>query len=407
MENKEIIVLGMNYSTPLGVIRALGEAGYLVNVILVNKNKSEQSIVSSSKYIKSFYAQTDKDGAKLIEYLKSTYSGDNLKLLLPTDDFTTSVIDKYKDLLDSSFKFPHVGKNGIYSINQMMDKEIQSNIIEVFQLKEAESHSVDLRAFTEDELQALPYPCIIKPQQSINGRKKEIVVCRDKQALSQTLRHFKQVNSKRSFLVQKYLDIETEYSFFGMCWGEQLIMSLPIKKLRVSEAHMGLTLSGEFVAWDALETVKDKLEAFLKSIDYYGMFGLEIFLLKNGEIYFNELNLRASGINYFVTKNGLNIPVIFVEALENNQLTYTAEKSLPLGTAFFNDRVAWDEYLSGNMSESELKQYEANADCFLISQNVDEGPRSAYEKYLARKKRKFALRKILSYFNIFKLFCKN
>lgn len=407
MENKEIIVLGMNYSTPLGVVRALGEAGYLVNVILINRNKREQSIVSNSKYLKSFYAQPDKDEAKLIEYLKSTYSGNNLKLLLPTDDFTTSVIDKYKDSLDSSFKFPHIGKNGKYSINQLMDKEIQSTIIKEFMLKEAECYSIDLRTFTESELEKLPYPCIIKPQQSINGRKKEIVVCKDQRALYQTLQRFKQDNSNRNFLVQKFLDIKTEYSFFGMCWGEHLIMSLPIKKLKVSEVHKGLTLSGEFVPWDILVSVKDKLEAFLKSLDYHGMFGLEVFLLKDGEIYFNELNLRTSGINYFITTNGLNIPAIFVNALENDKLTYNTEMSLPLGTAFFNDRVAWDEYLSGNISEREFKQYEANADCFLISRNVDNEPERAYVKYLARKKRKFALRKFFRYFNILKLFQKN
>lgn len=404
----EIVVLGMNYSTPLGVIRSLGEAGYLVNAVIINSNKKECNILGSSKYVKHLHIQAHKDDRLLVNYLKETYKDNKLKILLPTDDYTTAVIDKYKGEFDSSFKFPHIGPAGRYTINQLMDKEVQGELIKGVGLAGAKAVALDLNSFKAEELEDLSYPCFVKPLQSFKGQKKELLACADKEQLLKKLQSFKAKSADRKVLVQQLLEIEKEYTLSGICWGSQVVMAPLIKKLRVSQSHKGLTLCGEFVEWKGLEAVKPKLECFLRSLDYHGMFGLELFLLKNGEIFYNELNLRTSGINYGVTKNGMNQPVILLEALVKGELNYDEKllREQSLGKHFFNDRVAWDEVITGNMTKQELRQYESEADYFLLTHNEDYKPEKLFESYIERKKRKYFLKRLARKLDVFGLFQK-
>ncbi|MDQ9831141.1 hypothetical protein RFX70_20360, partial [Acinetobacter baumannii] len=50
-EKPLVIVLSRNYSTGLGVIRSLGQAGFDVELIASTKKRGSSIIASSSKYV--------------------------------------------------------------------------------------------------------------------------------------------------------------------------------------------------------------------------------------------------------------------------------------------------------------------------------------------------------------------
>ena len=115
MENNSnglVVVLSRNYSTGLSVVRSLGSAGYKVDLVASAFRSGRSELVSCSKYVNEsveIVSKKVKDGddIELLEALLD-YRGkyDQKPVLFPTDDYTTSIMDLNKSLLDDIFVMP-------------------------------------------------------------------------------------------------------------------------------------------------------------------------------------------------------------------------------------------------------------------------------------------------------------
>ena len=131
----QVVVLGRNYSSVLGMIRAAGMAGYEVTVVRTVKKIPKTSgvkawmrgapIESKSKYVKKYLYGIEPKGREIIDMLVKEFSEFQGKIiLLPTDDFTASAIDLNQDLFDERFLYPNIQrKSG--AIVAIMDKHKQ------------------------------------------------------------------------------------------------------------------------------------------------------------------------------------------------------------------------------------------------------------------------------------------
>jgi len=108
---QKVVVIGHGYTSRLGVIRALGKAGYeVVVVVMTGYNKdgtlnTKKPIDCYSKYVSEVhYCFSDKE--KLITLLLERCTDPNQKVVLFTDsDFSEAAVDENQERL-RPFSFP-------------------------------------------------------------------------------------------------------------------------------------------------------------------------------------------------------------------------------------------------------------------------------------------------------------
>src|SRR5690606_40597737 len=131
-----------------------------------------------SRYIKEFwYAHS---GQRVIDLLLNEFNDETERpIIIPADDYSTSIIDGSLHMLDEKFVVPSI-RNEQYAIVDKMDKTTMNELAEkhgflvpkslVLNLGEVE----EINSYVEN--MDIKYPCIVKPLQSIEGSKSVITV---------------------------------------------------------------------------------------------------------------------------------------------------------------------------------------------------------------------------------------
>lgn len=381
----DIVVLSRNYSTGLGIIRALGEAGYNIDLIASTKKKGSSIIASCSKYVRSSVEvlstkiQGD-TGENLIQALLE-YAGKNKgekKILFPADDFTTSVMDKNRDVLEEHFLMPRVLSEGNESLVQIMDKNFQSKVAEQVGFLTPAEWIISIKDRIDIPSDVV-YPCFVKPLHSFDGHKTEMAVCANQDELYAHLTKMQEFYSDRSVLVQEYLQIDKEIDLSGVCIDQEIVIPSIIEKTRIAKHEQGVTMSGVMKPIETLGSASEKIVELLKQFHYIGMFDME-WNICNGKIYFNEVNFRSGGPNFAYFLNGINLPEIFVKAISKQELHPKDVKLKTYGKSFVYEKVAWEDYIYGYMSKAEMKKCINQADFKLLDYAKDPKPGKCFQR---------------------------
>lgn len=384
MENNKplVVVVSRNYSTGLGVIRSLGEAGYTVDLIASVKKPGSSVIASSSKYVRNSVEVLSRKiqgdtGENILEVLME-YAKNNSgkKVLFPADDFTTSVVDKNREVLNEYFVMPET-KCG-RSVTECMDKTFQSQIAKETGLLIPAEWNISLREEIEIPTDMI-YPCFVKPVQSFAGHKTEMAVCDNKTQLYAHLLEMKSFYADRDVLVQEFLNIDKEIDLSGVCDDQKIIIPAVIEKTHIAQYERGVTMSGRLVPTDTLGETTDKIIKMMQKFRYTGMFDMEMNICGD-KIYFNEVNFRSGGPNYSYQLNGVNLPDIFVKAATGIEYTPEEETMTTFGKTFVYEKVAWEDYIHGYMTKSEMHKCINDADYTLLANDEDDAPGKIFFK---------------------------
>ena len=123
------IVFGWNYSTTLGIVRSLGLAGLTVDLYYIAKAVGDSRITASSKYLRRTVEHIGRDDEVIVADLENRYGGEDARcVLIPTDDYTASLVDRYYGRLSARFLMPHIGVGEEGALTHLMDKSVQSAI---------------------------------------------------------------------------------------------------------------------------------------------------------------------------------------------------------------------------------------------------------------------------------------
>lgn len=307
-----VVVLARSFGTGISVVRSLGAAGYTVDLVSNASNPDKTGISASSKYIRNYTEvvakKTNRYGdVKFLDVLMDYKDNDaNKPILFPTDDYTVSVMDRNRHLLEDIFLMPTAGNGEEGCLVNLMDKTVQSSLAKEAGLNVPREWLITLSGecrIPED----MVYPCFCKPAESIMGYKRELVKCDDEKALKAHFEFLRKRLPNRKVLVQEFLNIEQEIDLSGVCTGEKTIIPAVIRKTAVSQQETGVTLAGVVEPAEYIGDNLEKAKAMLTGMKYVGMFDME-FNIANGKLYFNELNLRSGGPNYAYFASGINLP---------------------------------------------------------------------------------------------------
>lgn len=396
-ENKPlVIVLSRNFSTGLAVIRSLGMAGYTVDMIASVYKEGKAAVASCSKFcrktvevVSKKVSEDDETDKLLEEIMKYAGKSEQKPVIFPTDDYTASIIDQNRDLLEEHFRMPTIVGGGNGCLMARMDKTAQAEMAKKAGLLTPLEWIISL----ENEIvipEDMVYPCFCKPIESVTGYKKEMARCDDEAQLRAHLEKLQAVFANRSILVQEFLNIENEIDLSGVCLDQEIIIPGIIRKWNVGKYSKGVTLAGKVVPFDELGDLQEKIINMLKQFRYVGMFDMELNVVGD-KIYFGEVNLRSGGPNFVYYLCGVNLPALFVKEISGETHTEEETKMTGFGKNFLSEKVAWEDYLNGYMTKQELEDRIAAADLLLLSNQNDPAPG---KRFLREMKLSFYWRKL-------------
>lgn len=304
IRNKAIVIGADHYNT-LGVIRSLGEKGIPVYLILITQN---EGFVDKSKYVAQSWSVHSSE-KEILEILIRNFNNEEFKpVIIPTSDFAVKTIDENLDILKYKYIIPNI-KNTQGKITKLMNKKTMNKIAIESGLTVPKSWEIFLN--TQYRLpDNLTFPCIVKPISSLDGKKEDIVVCKNQLTLENYL--FKLRNSYNRMLIQEYVDGEDAImiEIIGcVTLNGNIIIPAIIEKVREYPLRTGSTSYAKVVKNSLYVDIK-KIYSFIKKIGYIGIFDIEM-KYSNGKLYFIEINFRNGAPGYALTNVGVNLPYLW------------------------------------------------------------------------------------------------
>lgn len=364
------VVCGRNYTSRLGMIRAVGSLGIDIIVIYTNNRRDPDYL---SRYVTKYVQSPEPDRADFVDCLLSLSQGEPEKmLLLPTDDYCASVIDENLDLLKDKYLFQNIGmEQG--AVVKLMDKQTQKQMAQNFGLSVVGSAVIEIKGGRYAIPEGIKYPCFTKPLVSSKGKKGFLRRCDDRKELEELLEMSASMKPDCDILVEDYKLIEKELALVGYCDGTQVVIPGMIQMLMDGFGrHKGVTCVGKVLPAGNYPDFIDKIRTMMLSTHFVGLFDVDAFL-SDGEIYFNELNMRFGASGYAMTALGINLPGMLVDKLTNRPIlndNHVADREV----VFVNEKGLLENWQDGQISCKEIRKSVSSADIHFVCSLKDPLP---------------------------------
>lgn len=374
----KVVIIGYGFATRLGLIRSLSQISDHISVVMIESDKSKP-VDCYSKYVHAYYRSGNNE-EKLMEILKGECVDNNQKvILIPTNDFSASALDRNIGILNDSFLFPHIHFTP-GAITEWMDKERQKSAARNVGLNVACSNNVEIKNGDYVLPAQINYPCFTKTRACVTtGYKHTLHKCEDEKEL----RSFLDGVSKRfhniTIMVEDYKEISTEYAVVGFSDGNEVVIPGVIEITMMAKGiYKGIACQGKIMPVSGFEDVVEKFKKLIRSIGFEGLFDID-FYLSNGDYYFGEINMRIGGSGYAATKMGVNLPEMFVKSLLNESID-NAEKGIKASATFVNERICLDNWNKGYISTKRFRQILKTADISFLKDKEDVLPEKVFKR---------------------------
>ena len=389
MNKQNVVLIGYNWNSLLGLARALGRDDYEVDVVRTGVSCTNplkrigQTPEKYSKYIDKYCLGDPADEDSIVKLLLNSFAvKENKSVLIPVDDRSAEVIDKNMDLLRDYFFMPNVNDTQ-GAVVQMMDKSIQKQLAKAAGLSVSDGYSVSIEQGSFIIPENIRYPCYVKAEKPFPGRKRYMGKCNDELELTALL---KKVASKRDCLmiVEDYLEIEKEYCVVGICNGKEVYIPDVIDELVLGHGeHAGVTCFGKVM--DPVHFDGDfisRLRTFLGNINFHGLFTVDVFK-SHDKLYFGELNLRIGGSGIAVIGAGVNLATMIVDILSGK--TIESPNVVCKEITFASERPLVNDLVTKRISWKQLKKMLSVADFKFVFSSADKAPSVAFIFFVIRE----------------------
>lgn len=393
MDKNIAVVMGRNYTSRLGMIRAAGEAGCDVVVVRTMKRSKKirnlRELDSKSKYVKKYLIAYEPEPQYLIDLLNNEFSSVTAPIiLLPTDDYTASTIDLYQEQLNDNFLFPNVNHES-GAVVHLMDKDIQKGLARASGLNVAEGWVAEIQNGAYTIPDGIRYPVFTKPKVSFSGNKNCMKRCNNQHELEVVL---KGVASQRDcpILIEQYIEIEKEYGVLGYCDTQRVVIPCLVDKVEIgSGKHKGVTMIGEVHPMEELGELAERLKRFLSNTGFVGLIDIDLYE-SNGVIYFSELNLRLGAFGYAAMCAGINMPQMLIETLLGHDFPNVKIK-MDHTVRCISEKVCLEDYTDGFVERKIYKKRLKMAEYSFIKSNRDPAP----YRYFVLEEGKMLIKRLL------------
>lgn len=296
---KNVAVFCSDHICALGLIRALGEAGYKVECFCYGNNSD---YILSSKYVSDGLPFGTCEEAT--SFLINEYPIKLEKPVLFTlPDPPAYHVDLNQEVLKEKFILFSAGATG--SIVYWMDKKNISDL--------AYKHGLivpwAIKLSKKDEIpDDIKYPVFVKSSNSTEGGKADEGVCFSKEELE--IKKNKLISD--SFIVMQFVDKVKEINYFGLSIKDHVYIDYHDVRERAPKTGYGYYNSFHLCNYDDLH---NRMINMIKETHYQGLFDVEFLLGDDGQLYFTEVNFRVDGEIYKLSL-GINLPAYWCDLID-------------------------------------------------------------------------------------------
>lgn len=389
----KVVIIGYGFTTRLGLIRSLSQITDQISIIVIEHDKSKP-IDCYSKYVRHYY-RTGSEESKILQILKDNCTDDNQKvILIPTNDYAVTILDKNIDSLKKDFLFSNIGfQPG--SIIEWMNKEKQKEQAKKVGLNVVNSINVEIKDSKYVFPNRVNYPCFTKTRSCITtGYKHTLRQCNDENELRESLDFIASKFHDLIVMVEDFKVITTEFAVVGFSNGTEVIIPGVIKILKMAKGvYKGIACQGKIIPVSGYEDLVNKFKELILSIGFVGLFDIDFYYSDN-DYYFGEINMRMGGSGYAVSKMGVNLPVMFVKFLSGESLD-DMKKEIDGSATFVNERICSDDWYKGLLSTRDFcHMLRASQISFLRDEN-DKKPEKVFNTSIRRLWLKRTIKKLI------------
>ena len=199
------------------------------------------------------------------------------------------------------------------SIDRAEDRSKFSSILDELGIPQPEWRSLtsmgEIAAFAEE----VGYPVIVRPSYVLSGAAMRIA--NNPEELNQYLKNAANVSREHPVVVSKFIAGAKEIEADAVCDEKDVIIGAVMEHIEPAGTHSGdanMAIPTQTLQPDIVEIIENYVEKIAMRLKVRGPFNVQ-FLVKNGEIYVIELNLRASRSMPYVSKS-TGIPIIWAGA---------------------------------------------------------------------------------------------
>lgn len=392
---QRVVIIGIGYTSRLGLIRAIGKADYEVYVIVVEKT-NKKPIDCYSKYVKRSFFSQGNDEEKILDIIKNQCVANGQKaILIPVNDFSASVLDRNYNKLNENFLLPHIhGEEG--AITKWMNKELQKKLAQSVGLNVANSVNVEITNRGYKFPPNILYPCFTKTCAYVPGYKQTLFRCDSEKELRDVLDSLCSKYENITVLVEDYMEIEREYAVVGVSNGKEVFIPGVIEIISMGlGSDKGVANQGIISPIGNFSDLIRKFEQFIKKIGFVGLFDIDFYKC-NDKFYFGELNLRIGGSSSAIIKMGVNLPVLLVKLLLGESMN-GMQKYITSSSHFVNERICTESWYNGYIKWHDFSSFLKYADISFVKDSDDIEPEKQYAKRLKSMRVKRILKELLCY----------
>lgn len=298
----DIVIIGATHHNTYGVIRCFCGSGIKPDLIIIGDSNS---FLRQSKLIGRFHQC--KDVSDVLSLLVDNYEK---AILITCSDDVTALLNSNYESYCKRFVFFNCGKNE--TLNYFMDKVVQVDLAK--EIGFAVPISIKGQKETLNNAK-IPYPCILKPLESIHGGK-NIQICNNNHELQDSITRF----GNNDILIQQFIEKDYEIVVVGLADTESIKIPAYIQKYR--ETKGGTTYS----TVKRIEGMPNRIlllcKEYVKRMNYVGLFGIE-FIVKDDDYYFIEINLRNDATTYSIAVAGVNLPLLYYTNNTTGNFSYS------------------------------------------------------------------------------------
>lgn len=383
---EKVTIIGSNYANILNMARDLHQYGYHIEVLrVIKKNEGrlgflnritpEEKSRSISNYRKCF---VEGDKSVVVKDLLSMAAIEGKSLLLPTDDYTLSIVDENLNELIEHYFIPNIDDTQ-GAICRLMDKNLQKEMAKRFNIPVVASNLITVeKPVRLNNATNIIYPCFAKPNTSISNSKSKMGRCDNEDELIKLLSGYA---TDTEALVEEFVEIEHEYAMLGVCVrGKSNVGGIFKTTVGGTRSRKGVAVAGETVSTEGFVEIIDACNKMIEEIGYQGIFDIDLIESKDGKIFFTELNYRPGASTHVLTAIDNNIAGKYADCIfekSNNMYLKPIENKK---VSFVNEKNLIEEYARGDISYGSAKKIMAESEVCFIKSDEDLSP----YKYLKR-----------------------
>ncbi|MDH5481546.1 MAG: carbamoyl-phosphate synthase (glutamine-hydrolyzing) large subunit [Candidatus Bathyarchaeota archaeon] len=202
------------------------------------------------------------------------------------------------------------------NIDKAEDRSKFSAILDELDIKQPEWSKLETIERAKEFADKIGYPVIVRPSYVLSGSAMNVAF--DDEQLEDYLNKAAKVGKKYPVVISKFMLNAREVEVDGICDGENVFVGAIIEHVENAGVHSGdatMCIPSINIQNDSKQKIRDYTRRIVRRLNIQGPFNIQ-YIIKDGEVYVIECNLRASRSMPFVSKTtGINLMNIAANAM--------------------------------------------------------------------------------------------